>query len=141
MKQLPTPPLHEGHVYDTFYTHKEVIHMANNNANSNQLLVPGAAQALEQMKYEIASEFGVNLGPEQLPGQTGLSAAKLPNVLCKWPSPNWAAVHTNKIKGWLEEAGAAFSFVFQMPDGFKNARPLSFPSERNSCGKSKNEIC
>ncbi len=37
--------------------------MANNN-NSNQLLVPGAEQALEQMKYEIAQEFGVNLGAE-----------------------------------------------------------------------------
>ncbi len=38
-------------------------HMANNN-NSNQLLVPGAEQALEQMKYEIAQEFGVNLGAD-----------------------------------------------------------------------------
>ena len=37
--------------------------MANNN-NSNNLLVPGVEQALEQMKYEIASEFGVNLGPD-----------------------------------------------------------------------------
>lgn len=37
--------------------------MAKNNS-SNQLVVPGAAQALEQMKMEIASEFGVNLGPE-----------------------------------------------------------------------------
>ncbi|WP_428911310.1 small, acid-soluble spore protein, alpha/beta type [Niallia sp. Krafla_26] len=37
--------------------------MANNNS-SNQLLVPGVEQALEQMKYEIASEFGVNLGAE-----------------------------------------------------------------------------
>ncbi|SER98640.1 alpha/beta-type small acid-soluble spore protein [Psychrobacillus sp. OK032] len=34
--------------------------MANNN--SNQLLVPGVQQALDQMKYEIAQEFGVNLG-------------------------------------------------------------------------------
>lgn len=32
--------------------------------NSNQLLVPGVEQALDQMKYEIASEFGVNLGAE-----------------------------------------------------------------------------
>lgn len=39
--------------------------MANNNSsNSNQLLVPGAQQALEQMKYEIAQEFGVNLGAD-----------------------------------------------------------------------------
>ena len=34
------------------------------NSNSNQLLVPGVEQALEQMKYEIATEFGVNLGAE-----------------------------------------------------------------------------
>ena len=37
--------------------------MASNN-NSNQLLVPGVQQALDQMKYEIASEFGVNLGAD-----------------------------------------------------------------------------
>ncbi|MFT8870797.1 MAG: alpha/beta-type small acid-soluble spore protein [Sporolactobacillus sp.] len=36
--------------------------MANNS--SNQILVPGAEQALEQMKTEIASEFGVKLGPD-----------------------------------------------------------------------------
>ncbi|MBO1512149.1 MULTISPECIES: alpha/beta-type small acid-soluble spore protein [Metabacillus] len=38
--------------------------MASNGNNSNQLVVPGAAQAIDQMKYEIASEFGVNLGGE-----------------------------------------------------------------------------
>ncbi len=37
--------------------------MANNNT-SNQLLVPGVQQALDQMKYEIAQEFGVNLGAD-----------------------------------------------------------------------------
>ncbi len=37
--------------------------MARSN-NSNQLLVPGVEQALDQMKYEIATEFGVNLGAE-----------------------------------------------------------------------------
>ncbi|APH06091.1 alpha/beta-type small acid-soluble spore protein [Bacillus weihaiensis] len=36
----------------------------NNSNSSNQLVVPGAAQAIDQMKYEIASEFGVNLGGE-----------------------------------------------------------------------------
>ncbi|MED3551422.1 small, acid-soluble spore protein, alpha/beta type [Cytobacillus praedii] len=40
--------------------------MANqsNSNSSNQLLVPGVAQALDQMKYEIANEFGVNLGAD-----------------------------------------------------------------------------
>ncbi|WP_456276062.1 small, acid-soluble spore protein, alpha/beta type [Bacillus sp. AK128] len=37
--------------------------MASSN-NSNQLLVPGVEQALDQMKYEIANEFGVNLGAD-----------------------------------------------------------------------------
>lgn len=36
--------------------------MANNN--SNQILVPGAEQAIDQMKVEIAQEFGVNLGAD-----------------------------------------------------------------------------
>ena len=39
--------------------------MPNNNSGSrNKLVVPGANAALEQMKYEIAQEFGVQLGPE-----------------------------------------------------------------------------
>lgn len=37
--------------------------MARSN-NSNQLLVSGVEQALEQMKYEIAQEFGVQLGAD-----------------------------------------------------------------------------
>ncbi|WP_147533099.1 alpha/beta-type small acid-soluble spore protein [Bacillus marasmi] len=36
--------------------------MSNRSNSSNNLLVPGAEQALDQMKYEIASEFGVQLG-------------------------------------------------------------------------------
>ncbi len=32
--------------------------------NNNQLVVPGVQQALDQMKYEIAQEFGVQLGPD-----------------------------------------------------------------------------
>ena len=35
-----------------------------NSGNSNQLVVPGVKQALDQMKNEIASEFGVQLGPD-----------------------------------------------------------------------------
>ena len=34
------------------------------NNSSNKLVVPGAKQAIERMKYEIASEFGVTLGPD-----------------------------------------------------------------------------
>lgn len=34
------------------------------NNNINKLIVPGSKQVLENMKYEIAREFGVNLGPD-----------------------------------------------------------------------------
>jgi len=43
--------------------------MANNN--SNQLVVPGAQQALDQMKTEIAQEFGVQLGPDTVSRANG----------------------------------------------------------------------
>jgi hypothetical protein len=36
----------------------------NNNSSKNKLVVPGAQNAIDQMKYEIANEFGVNLGPD-----------------------------------------------------------------------------
>lgn len=32
--------------------------------NNNKLVVPGAKQAIEQMKYEIANELGVQMGPD-----------------------------------------------------------------------------
>lgn len=39
--------------------------------NNNQLLVPGVERALEQMKYEIAQEFGIQLGAETSARQNG----------------------------------------------------------------------
>ncbi|MCD7807886.1 MAG: alpha/beta-type small acid-soluble spore protein [Erysipelotrichaceae bacterium] len=38
---------------------------SNNNSSKNRLVVPGAQNAIDQMKYEIANEFGVNLGPDE----------------------------------------------------------------------------
>jgi small acid-soluble spore protein B (major beta-type SASP) len=49
------------------------------NSNSNQILVNDAQNALDRMKYEIASEFGVNLGgetPSRLNGSVGVEMTK-----------------------------------------------------------------
>lgn len=35
-----------------------------NSKDSMKMHVPGAKQAIEKMKYEIANEFGVNLGAD-----------------------------------------------------------------------------
>lgn len=40
-------------------------------ASRNQYVAPQAQNALEQMKYEIASEFGVNLGGDTPSRQNG----------------------------------------------------------------------
>ena len=45
--------------------------MNSNNSNRNKLVVPGAQNAIDQMKYEIANEFGVNLGPDATSRATG----------------------------------------------------------------------
>ena len=36
----------------------------NGSNKSGKLYVPGAKEAIDRMKYEIANEFGVNLGPD-----------------------------------------------------------------------------
>ena len=57
--------MHEKMKYAQSNFIKEVSNMPNNNnSNNNKLAVPGARQALDQMKYEIAQEFGVQVGPD-----------------------------------------------------------------------------
>lgn len=38
--------------------------MSRKSAGSNTILIPMAERALEELKYEIAAEFGVTLGPD-----------------------------------------------------------------------------
>ncbi|NGP43888.1 alpha/beta-type small acid-soluble spore protein [Bacillaceae bacterium SIJ1] len=48
--------------------------MAQNQSrsnSSNQLVVPGSQQAIDQMKYEISQEFGVQLGPDSTSRSNG----------------------------------------------------------------------
>jgi len=57
--------------------------MTNNNRNSNKLAVPGAQQALDQMKYEIAQEFGVQLGAEASSRANGSVGGEITKRLVK----------------------------------------------------------
>ena len=43
----------------------------NTNSSKNKLVVPGAQNAIDQMKAEIAHEFGVTLGPDTSARQNG----------------------------------------------------------------------
>ncbi|MGG4490179.1 small, acid-soluble spore protein, alpha/beta type [Metabacillus idriensis] len=63
--------------------------MAQSRSNSsNQLVVPGAQQAIDQMKYEIASEFGVNLGAETTARANGSVGGEITKRLVSYAQSN-----------------------------------------------------
>ena len=55
----------------------------NNQSNKSKMLVPGAKQAIERMKYEIANEFGVNLGPDATSRANGSVGGEITKRLVK----------------------------------------------------------
>ncbi|GMA51728.1 small, acid-soluble spore protein A [Alicyclobacillus contaminans] len=62
--------------------------MAGNNNNS--VLISNAQQALDQMKYEIASEFGVQLGAETTSRQNGSVGGEITKRLVAFAEQNLA---------------------------------------------------
>ncbi|MGM9986053.1 MAG: small, acid-soluble spore protein, alpha/beta type [Bacillaceae bacterium] len=52
-------------------------------ANTSKLLVPGSQSALEQMKNEIAQEFGVTLGPDTTSRANGSVGGEITKRLVK----------------------------------------------------------
>ncbi len=63
----------------------------NNNSSRNKLVVPGSQNAINQMKYEIASEFGVQLGPDATSRQNGSVGGEITRRLVKLAQSNLGA--------------------------------------------------
>lgn len=51
--------------------------------NNNKFVAPQAKQAIEQMKYEIANEFGVNLGADATARANGSVGGEITKRLVK----------------------------------------------------------
>ena len=51
--------------------------------NNSKLVAPQAKQAIEQMKYEIANEFGVNLGADATARANGSVGGEITKSLVK----------------------------------------------------------
>ena len=47
------------------------------NKSTNNFVVPGAKQAIEKMKYEIANELGVTMGPDATSRANGSVGAEI----------------------------------------------------------------
>ena len=57
--------------------------MNNSSYSKNRLVVPGSENAISQMKYEIANEFGVNLGPDTTARANGSVGGEITKRLVK----------------------------------------------------------
>jgi len=70
----------------------------SNNNNTNKLVVPGAKQAIEQMKYEIANEFGVNLGPDSTSRANGSVGGEITKRLVQMGQQQISGSYNNQSK-------------------------------------------
>lgn len=70
----------------------------NNNTSRNNLVVPGSQNAINQMKTEIASEFGVQLGPDATARQNGSVGGEITRRLVKQAQANMGAGNANAGK-------------------------------------------
>lgn len=70
---------------------KQYSENSNNSNNSKSLVVPGAKNAVDQMKYEIANEFGVTLGADTTARENGSVGGEITKRLVK--------MGQNQIKG------------------------------------------
>ena len=64
--------------------------------NQNKFVVPGAKQAIEQMKYEIANELGVKLGPDATSRANGSVGGEITKRLVKMGEQNLGSTNYTK---------------------------------------------
>ena len=70
--------------------------MNNNSKNTMKMRVPGAKQAIEKMKYEIANEFGVNLGADATARANGSVGGEITRRLVQSGMNNISGSYQNK---------------------------------------------
>ena len=67
-------------------------------SNRNKLVVPGAQNAIDQMKYEIANEFGVNLGPDTTARANGSVGGEITKRLVEMGQKQMSSSNFNQSK-------------------------------------------
>ena len=71
--------------------------MTNSSNNSSmKMRVPCAKQAIDKMKYEIANEFGVNLGPDATSRANGSVGGEITKRLVQNGLNQVSGSYTNK---------------------------------------------
>ena len=65
--------------------------------NTNKLVVPGSKQAVENLKYEVARELGIQLGPDTSSKLNGTVGGEMTKRLVNLGKQYYANVN-NRIK-------------------------------------------
>ena len=68
------------------------------NSQNSKMVVPGAKQAIEKLKYEIANEFGVNLGPDTTSRANGSVGGEITKRLVKLGENQLSGSNYNQTK-------------------------------------------
>ena len=68
----------------------------NQSKNTMKMRVPGAKQAIDRMKYEIANELGVNLGPDATSRANGSVGGEITRRLVQNGLNQVSGSYTNK---------------------------------------------
>ena len=68
----------------------------NQSKNTMKMRVPGAKQAIDKMKYEIANELGVNLGPDATSRANGSVGGEITRRLVQNGLNQLSGSYTNK---------------------------------------------
>ena len=66
------------------------------NKSTNNFVVPGAKQAIEKMKYEIANELGVTMGPDATSRANGSVGGEITKRLVKMGQEQMSRSSYNK---------------------------------------------
>ena len=64
--------------------------------NKQNFKVPGAKQAIEKMKYEIASELGVNMGPDASSRANGMVGGEITKRLVQMGEQHMGGSYQSK---------------------------------------------
>ena len=68
----------------------------NNSKMTSKMVVPGAKQAIEKMKYEIANELGVTMGPDATSRANGSVGGEITKRLVKMGEQQLGATNYTK---------------------------------------------
>ena len=70
----------------------------NNNSNRNKLVTPGSKDSIEKMKYEIANEFGVNLGADSTARANGTVGGEITRRLVQMGQSKMSGTNKSQSK-------------------------------------------